>query len=166
LIGKGVNKFKNPTLDEFIAYQKEAELKDIPYLWGGSSLNKVPLRGGRYYIQGIDCTGRVYLGGVRKNTSEMVYEGRAVLIEGKTADEIAAILKPGFIIVWGPSDIEGHLLSVIDQDEIVESCGEFGCRKHKKSVFLQELMKEKVPKNVWDKEGRYPRFVVRDLFHP
>ncbi len=108
-----------------------------PYVWWGNALGWVPYLETLYrpqhtldtpmrkkwILDGWDCSGILYWatnGYTPRNTSKLITFGTGLEIAGKSATEIAALVKPLDIIVW-----KWHNMIVIDQKHILESTVNF-----------------------------------------
>jgi hypothetical protein len=148
----------------------------VPYVWGGNLARGIPELL-QYYppsgnvslkeralwtLKGLDCSGLLYEaaeGATPRNTSDLVTYGRPVAIEGLSAREIAARLKPLDLIVW-----KGHVIIVLDKQRTIESC--LGCSERggvtvrDLSKVLNEVMHTRKPVNRFPaKSGK--AFVIR-----
>ncbi len=109
----------------------------LRYVWGGNSSRGIPEMFQFYppsqhiapeaesmwALHGLDCSGLLYEaanGATPRNTSDLIYFGQPVMIEGLSPSQIAAKLKPLDLIVW-----KGHVIYVLDQNNTIESC--LGC---------------------------------------
>ncbi len=146
------------------------------YIWGGNyiaGINKIleyyPPAGEidtetkmMWCLKGCDCSGLMHeaTGGyTERNTSKLVYEGEAVLIEGLTAEEISDKLKPLDMIVW-----KGHVIYVYDEITAIQSAlSKGGVVKTDLIETLKHLMETRTPVNNYD-AGNGERFVVRRWF--
>jgi len=149
-----------------------------PYIWGGNVKNGVPelldyfyrkvtdSDRGRLTLAGLDCSGLLYnatSGWTPRNTSQLIFFGQPVAIEGRDAAAIAGLLKPLDLIVWN-----GHVLIAMDKERVIESrldCGKPGnggviitpLRQR-----LEEIMRTRKPLNTWPAdEKKRNAFVVR-----
>jgi len=90
----------------------------------------------------------------------MLYFGKPVMIEGLSASQIAAKLKPLDLIVW-----KGHVIYVLDQNNTIESC--LGCSPtggvtiRNLRAVLEEVMRSRKPTNDYYKSAVTERFVIR-----
>ena len=99
----------------------------LPYVWGGNLRSGVSIGTAEGLFAGLDCSGLLYEatnGYTPRNTADLVYFGQAVPIAGLNKQQLISRLKPLDLIVW-----KGHVLIVLDQDEVIESilrCGQPG----------------------------------------
>jgi len=165
-----------PSLSLFLQRIDECVEKKIPYLWGGNLPEGVdvlrqiyPLHSPLdslseqvFDLRGVDCSGLIYWassGVTARNTSELIFAGTGVQIEGLSSKEIVSKLQPGMIIVW-----KGHVLVVTNQG-IVESKPLTGVIVGDPQEVIDEILREKKPLNAWPAGAcLQPSFVVRDLF--
>lgn len=112
-----------------------------------------------WMLTGCDCSGLMYEatnGYTPRNTNKLVNYGNAVEIEGLTAEEIAAKLKPLDMMVWN-----GHVIYVYDENTAIQSSlSKGGVVKTDLISTIQELMKSRTPVNNYDAASG-ERFVVR-----
>ncbi len=110
-------------------------------------------------LSGCDCSGLMYeaTGGFTpRNTSKLVDYGEAVEIEGLTAEDIAAKMKPLDMIVWN-----GHVIYVYDEKTSIQSSlSKGGVIKLGLIETLQEVMSTRTPVNNYNTSDG-SRFVVR-----
>jgi hypothetical protein len=110
-------------------------------------------------LTGCDCSGLMYeaTGGYTpRNTSKLVNYGEPVEIEGLSAEEIAAKLKPLDMLVWN-----GHVIYVYDeQTSIQSSLSKGGVIKLGLVETISGLMASRKPVNDYD-SSQGSRFVVR-----
>lgn len=154
-----------------------------PYLWGGNIRDGVAQIQEWYFpaatgndkstlgLAGLDCSGLLYQatdGWTPRNTSQLVSFGHGVAIAGKSADQIAALLRPLDLIVWN-----GHVIMVLDRTTAIESrleCGRpgrGGVVATPLSRRLQEIMRSRRPADSWEADNRQGgRFVVRRWYPP
>ena len=112
----------------------------LPYIWGGNISQGVPeikqyypppmgrklskLEEETWEFRGLDCSGLLYEateGVAPRNTSELLFFGHGISIEGKKADEIIKMLKPLDLVIY-----RGHVFIVLNEKEVIESKHEFG----------------------------------------
>ncbi|MBX7041870.1 MAG: peptidoglycan endopeptidase [Ignavibacteria bacterium] len=159
-----------PGKDSIIARMKA--LAGSPYMWGGNFAEGVS-KMLEYYrpageigtevkdlwtLKGVDCSGLIYesTGGITpRNTSSLVSYGRGVPVEGKTVAEIIPILEPLDLIVWS-----GHVIIVLDRDEVIESSPPAGVHTSQLEERLTEVINERTPVDEWG-SSKGKRFVVR-----
>ena len=150
-----------------------------PYVWGGnvqagvaelvelfyggivSSRDRGPLT-----LAGLDCSGLLYQatgGWTPRNTPQLVSYGKAVPVAGRSAKEIAGLLKPLDLIVWN-----GHVIIVLDRDTVIESRLVCGLKANAGVVTtslqrrLAEIMRTRRPVDQWPGAGKQrDAFVVR-----
>jgi len=150
-----------------------------PYVWGGNQRQGVGELSGMLYrgnfsgeaerqriLAGLDCSGLLYEatdGWTPRNTSGLVFSGRAVPVAGKNHDEIARLLEPLDLIVWN-----GHVVIVLDRNTVIESrleCGRPGNGGVKTAPLrqrLSEIMRTRRAADDWPEDGKQrDRFVVR-----
>jgi hypothetical protein len=115
-----------------------------------------------WMLTGCDCSGLMYEatnGYTPRNTNKLVNYGNAVEIEGLTAEEIAAKLKPLDMMVWN-----GHVIYVYDENTAIQSSlSKGGVVKTDLISTIQELIKSRTPVNNYDAASG-ERFVVRRWF--
>ncbi len=146
-------------------------LEGYPYMWGGNCADGLEFML-KYYkpkkkltkemrdlwmLKGVDCSGLLYQasnGCTPRNTSSMTTYGKAVEIEGKTADEIINVLQPLDLIV-----LKGHVIIVYDENTVIESSPGTGVHKTGIKARLERLMETLTPANEFSKTGKV--FVVR-----
>ncbi|MGD0587089.1 MAG: peptidoglycan endopeptidase, partial [Oryzomonas sp.] len=164
-----------------------AALKEVigsPYVWGGNVPEGVNALIGTLYpagaplddrikrritLAGVDCSGLLYQatgGWTPRNTSQLVFYGTGVAVEGKDAQEIAESLQPLDLVVWG-----GHVIIVLDRNTAIESrlaCGRpanGGVVTTPLQQRLTEIMRTRRPVNAWPVKGKQEGiFVVRRWF--
>ncbi|HZV80889.1 MAG TPA: hypothetical protein VFF53_01840 [Geobacteraceae bacterium] len=135
------------------------------YVWGGNVAEGIRDGWGEGNINllaGLDCSGLLYeaTGGYTpRNTGSLVNYGSAVPISGKTAETIAAGLRPLDLIAW-----PGHVLIVIDDGNVIESrlvCGKTGegVRIRPVRTALADIMRSRRPVDAIRDKAR--EFVVR-----
>lgn len=118
-------------------------------------------------LAGLDCSGLLYQatdGVTPRNTSSLVTYGTAVPVAGRDAGTIAGQLRPLDLIVW-----QGHVLIVIDRQEVIESRLE--CTKKQRGGVivtplkkrLEEIMQRRRPVDaIGEQDGSSQQvFVVR-----
>ncbi len=150
-----------------------------PYVWGGNVRQGVPELAGMFYrdsatpridnrliLAGLDCSGLLYQatgGWTPRNTSQLITFGRGVPIAGRTADELADLLRPLDLIAWN-----GHVIIVLDGKTTIESrlaCGKPGNGGVAISPLakrLAEILRTRRPVDAWPAGGkRQGVFVVR-----
>ncbi|MCI0716963.1 MAG: peptidoglycan endopeptidase [Chlorobi bacterium] len=114
-------------------------------------------------LKGCDCSGLMYEatnGFTPRNTSKLIDYGEAVEIEGLTAEEIAAKLKPLDMIVW-----LGHVIYVYDEKTSIQSgLSKGGVVKMDLIETLKEVMETRIPVNDYS-ASKKERFVVRRWFN-
>lgn len=105
----------------------------LPYIWGGNWSEGIPELL-EYYpatrklsenertlhtLHGVDCSGLLYeaTGGFTpRNTTELLFFGKSVPLEGRSTEEIASELHPLDLIVW-----KGHVVIVGKESETIEA---------------------------------------------
>ncbi|MGH2574463.1 MAG: peptidoglycan endopeptidase, partial [Ignavibacteria bacterium] len=143
------------------------------YCWGGNYINGINKMLELYRptgsiseeteylwtLKGCDCSGLMYeatKGYTERNTSKLLYFGEPLEIEGLTANQIAAKLKPLDMIVW-----EGHTIYVYDENTAIQSSlSAGGVVKTDLIETIKDVMKTRKPVNDYDRSKR-KRFVVR-----
>jgi hypothetical protein len=88
-----------------------------------------------WQLKGVDCSGLLYeatAGAVPRNTSALVDYGQPVAVAGRSAAEIAELLKPLDLLVWS-----GHVLIVLDRGEVIES--RLDCANPANGVIVRQL---------------------------
>ena len=163
-----------PSLERFL--EGLHTFPQAPYVWGGNrhqgikellawypppdtideSVKK------RWQLQGVDCSGLLYEiseGTTPRNTRELIFFERPILIEGKTEREIACLLLPADLIVW-----RGHVLIVGGDGMLYESRHPEGVCKTPLLQRLQEIHDSKIPSNDPTFEGDN-RYFVRRWYH-
>lgn len=109
-------------------------------------------------LKGVDCSGLIYQatgGATPRNTSSLVNYGTGIDISGKSASEIAGMLKPLDLIVWS-----GHVIIVVDENTVIESSPPEGVHKSDLMDRLNQIMSERTPVNNWSSSSG-KRFVIR-----
>jgi hypothetical protein len=177
--GKRIEQLPNPKqilkkLD-FLVRQK------IPYIWGGNWCGGVPQllqlypppaplsnqAQARWIKDGFDCTGLVHYvtngmcgDGIHmpRNSGDQIKLGEGLPIRGKTAKEIALLLKPLDLVGW-----KGHVLIVGNNNRIYDSLIGFGVISTNLIVRLEEIMKTRIPKNTYTEPQD---FVARRWYPP
>ncbi len=156
-----------------------ASAVDLPYVWGGNIRSGVPkmleyyppqtnykLSQTEQYVwnfEGLDCSGLLYEatdGATPRNSSDLLFAGDGVLIEGMSPEEITETLLPGDCVVY-----RGHIFFILNGKEAIESKHGFGGVKinpiiERVSGFMEE--EQKIPCN--DPAVAYDdpsRFLVR-----
>ncbi len=155
----------------------------LPYVWGGNAPEGVAglmeyflVRPGdaehvvdQWALKGLDCSGLLYAatdGLTPRNTSALVVYGDPVEIEGLSAKQIAAAVKPLDLIVW-----KGHAVIVLDGQNVIESRMDHepdvpgqqgGVRVRRLEERLNEILAERSPVNDYGQCGENKRcFVIR-----
>jgi hypothetical protein len=146
------------------------------YVWGGNCIEGIdkllefyPPKGEidkntklEWTLKGCDCSGLMYeatVGYTERNTSKLVYEGKPVLVEGLTAEQISKKLKPLDMIVW-----KGHVVYVYDEITAIQSAlSKGGVVKTDLIETLKHIMETRTPVNNYD-TGTDERFVIRRWF--
>lgn len=151
-----------------------------PYVWGGNQLEGIantpdleheergcgePSKEPRFLV-GLDCSGLLYQatrGYTPRNTRDLVQYGSGLNIAGKNVNAIAGMLQPLDLIVW-----DGHVIVVLDRNQVVESKLECRAKNHGGVVVtplrkrLKQIMEHRSPANSWaETTGGKDRFVVR-----
>lgn len=112
-----------------------------------------------WMLTGCDCSGLMYEatnGYTPRNTNKLVSFGNAVEIEGLTANEIAAKLKPLDMMVWN-----GHVIYVYDSSTAIQSSlSKGGVVKTDLITTIKDLMNSRTPVNDYDSYSG-ERFVIR-----
>lgn len=110
-------------------------------------------------LKGCDCSGLMYEatnGFTPRNTSKLVNYGEPVEIEGLTAEEITAKLKPLDMLVWN-----GHVIYVYDEKSSIQSSlSRGGVVKMDLLETVAGLMASRTPVNDYN-NSQGDRFVVR-----
>lgn len=132
----------------------------LPYIWGGNWGHGIPELL-EYYpttkklsknertihsLRGVDCSGLLYeatRGFTPRNTTDLLFYGKKVPIEGKSAEEIASVLLPLDLIVW-----KGHVVIVGEETEAIESHLLHGVIVSHLRKQLCQLMETKRPVDV------------------
>lgn len=150
-----------PSKQEII--RRMVSRQGLRYVWGGNVAQGVtemfrfyppsqkiaPESESMWALQGLDCSGLLYEatnGSTPRNTSDLIYFGKPVTIEGLSPTQIAAKLKPLDLIVW-----KGHVIIVLDQDRTIESC--IGCSPtggvtiRNLRAVLEEIMRTRTATN-------------------
>ena len=116
-----------------------------------------------WILAGCDCSGLMYEatnGYTPRNTSKLVDYGETVEIEGLSATEIAAKLKPLDMIVWN-----GHVIYVYDENTSIQSSlSKGGVVKIGLVETLIEVMQTRTPVNEFG-SGKSKRFVIRRWYN-
>ncbi len=150
-----------PPLSLFLSRIRWCVEQQVPYIWGGNAprgckaLLSIPQIG-----KGVDCSGLIYWASgyaTARNTSELIYAGEGVAIQGLSPEQLVDKLQPGMLIVW-----KGHVL-VITPQGIVESTPERGVHCHLPLQKIQELMRTRTPLDTWD-DAHPQSFLIRSLF--
>ena len=159
-----------PTGNEILAKMKA--LEGYPYMWGGNFADGIQ-KMLTYYkpageidsaemelwtMKGVDCSGLIYesTGGITpRNTSSLILYGRGIEIKGKSLEEISSMLEPLDLIVWS-----GHVIIVLNNDEVIESTPDYGVHKSPLNERLAEVLNERTPVNDWG-SSKNKRFVIR-----
>ena len=133
-------------IEKLMEYYKPSEdiSNETKYLWT---------------LKGCDCSGLMYEatnGYTERNTSKLIYSGEPVNVEGLTAEEIAAKLKPLDMIVW-----DGHVIYVYDENTAIQSSqSKGGVVKTDLVETIKEVMKARKAVNDFNERGK-KKFVVR-----
>lgn len=113
----------------------------------------------KWTLRGCDCSGLMYQatnGYTERNTSKLVTFGEGVEIEGLSAEEIAAKVKPFDMMVWN-----GHVIYVYDEKTSIQSgLSKGGVVKLDLIETLKHLVNTKTPVNDYNSASG-DRFVVR-----
>jgi len=158
-----------PSESDIIAFLKGAI--GSPYVWGGNVRQGVPDLAGMFYqgtipakaynkliLAGLDCSGLLYQatgGWTPRNTSQLITFGHGVPVAGRTADELAGLLRPLDLIVWN-----GHVIIVLDRKTVIESrlaCGKPGNGGVVATPLarrLAEVMRTRRPVDAWPSAGK------------
>lgn len=138
----------------------------LPYVWGGNLRSGVSIGTADRLFAGLDCSGLLYeatKGYTPRNTADLVYFGQAVPIAGLNKQQLIRRLRPLDLIVW-----KGHVLIVLDQDEVIESilhCGQpgnGGVIRTPLGQRLEEIMARRSGVDHWPtSDGKSRLFVVR-----
>lgn len=148
------------------------------YVWGGNVPGGLPELTSWFYknieaydverltLAGLDCSGLLYHatdGWTPRNTSQLITFGQGVAIEGKQAEEIAALLQPLDLLVWN-----GHVIIVLDRHTAIESrleCGKVGNGGVMTTSLpkrIAQIMRIRRPANAWvSGKNRQDIFIVR-----
>ncbi len=147
------------------------------YCWGGDYIGGIdklleyyPPKGNisddlkyKWSLRGCDCSGLMYQatnGYTERNTSKLINYGNGVEIEGLTAEEIAAKVKPLDMTVW-----DGHVIYVYDEKTAIQSgLSKGGVVKTDLVETIQHIMSTRTPVNDYN-SGSGERFVVRRWFN-
>ncbi len=159
----------------------------LRYVWGGNVSKGIPQMS-EYYppaagvtlpeqtksgwqLAGLDCSGLLYEatnGYTPRNSSSLTRFGEAVHIAGETAASIARRLEPLDLIVW-----PGHLLIVLDRNEVIESRLECNGKHDGVSITplvmrLTEIMQKRKPADGLNsnRENETGFFVARRWVEP
>lgn len=148
----------------------------VKYCWGGNYIKGIE-KLIEYYkpseeisddtkslwtLKGCDCSGLMYEatnGYTERNTDKLLYSGESVNIEGLTAEQISAKLKPLDMLVW-----DGHVIYVYDDNTAIQSSlSKGGVVKTDLLETVKEVMKKRKPVNDYPEysRGKKKRFVVR-----
>lgn len=148
-----------------------------PYVWGGNVSSGVPELASLFYrggalaksdsrlLAGVDCSGLLYQatnGWTPRNTSLLIAFGQGVPVAGKTAGELARLLRPLDLIVW-----DGHVVIVLDSETTIESrlaCGKPGNGGVVTTPLvrrLEQIMGARRPVDAWPGGRARGVFVVR-----
>jgi hypothetical protein len=168
---------KLPNTEKVVETMKSAI--GTAYVWGGNlqqgvkELPEMYFRGNfsaadkkRLTLAGLDCSGLLYEatdGWTPRNTSNLVSFGLGIPVAGKSAAEIAGLLKPLDLVVWN-----GHVIIVLDGETVIESrleCGKPGNGGVVTTPLrqrLREIMNTRLPVNDWPSSDQQKKvFVVR-----
>lgn len=170
-----------------VVIERLRSMVGLPYVWGGNAPQGIPellsyysptgavgesLRH-KWALRGVDCSGMLYAatdGSTPRNTSSLVYSGTGLQIAGKSASEIAAMVRPLDAIAW-----KGHTIIVLDEEHTIESAGSFdegsagfpnGVRIRKTADVIAMLLSKRVAVNDIDDpvlEGK-KKFSIRRWF--
>ncbi len=159
-------------LSNFLDYQKKIHQMQLPYLWGGNSIEPISFFNGKYFVHGMDCTGRICKDSMfRYNTPQAVFLGKSIQIEDKTKQEVIEMLLPGMLIVWSncfdqanKKLISGHLLIVTDNGNIVESSNKRGNAIYAKEECFDCILNSMRGVDSWKDTDSGLRYVIRDPF--
>lgn len=154
------------------------------YVRGGTYADGIPEMSARYpypsttpqsirelrRLEWVDCSGLLYQatnGRTPRNTTLLLWFGRSLPIEGKTVDELIALVRPLDLIVR-----KGHTMIILNQNDVIESRHDYdtltpwsqgGVRVRPLRDVLIETLKYHTPVNAYD-DGRYAgdddRFVI------
>lgn len=127
------------------------------YVWGGNwpysiDFEKLP--------KGFDCSGLLYYatdGMTPRNTSDLVYWGNGVSIQGLNAHSLIKVLKPLDLIVW-----KGHVIIVGENQRSIESLLGKGVVEHCLLDRIEQVIQNesRVPVNIYGGSSE-KTFVVR-----
>ncbi|NGX34231.1 MAG: hypothetical protein K1060chlam1_00582 [Candidatus Anoxychlamydiales bacterium] len=137
------------------------------YVWGGNfangindllklyppskSLNKDLLD--KWILKGIDCSGLLFEvtnGFTPRNTKDLLNYKNPVLIENLSLTQISKIVKPLDLIVF-----KDHDVIILDKNFAIESRENFGVIKTPLIERLEEIHKNKSPKNIYHSPNDY-----------
>ncbi len=111
-------------------------------------------------MKGVDCSGLLYeaSGGVTpRNTKALLHFGNALPVEGKSPDQIRALLKPMDMVVW-----PGHIWFVLDDKNSIESKSPHGVIQRSLHDRLMETCSERKGVDQWSSSlNPNQHFVIR-----
>jgi hypothetical protein len=147
------------------------------YIWGGNSIAGIDKMLSYYppvgnisdyekdiwTFHGCDCSGLMYEatnGYTERNTWKLIYFGKAVPIEGLSAEQIVSILKPLDMMVWN-----GHVIYVYDNTTAIQSAlSKGGVVKTDLLETIENIMTKRTPVNEYD-DSPGEKFVVRRWYN-
>ncbi len=159
-------------LSNFLDYQKKIHELQLPYLWGGNSIDPISFFKGKYFVHGMDCTGRIFQNSMfRYNTTQAVFLGKSIPVANKTKQEIIDSLCSGMIIVWSncfdesnKKLLDGHLMIAVQDGYIVESSNKRGNALYKSEECFDSILSSMEGVDSWKDTDYGLRYVVRDPF--
>jgi 6-pyruvoyl-tetrahydropterin synthase len=142
---------------------------NLPYIWGANyfkgcvdilkfypTILKDKKDINRWIFKGLDCSGLLFdvtNGYIKRNTSDLLSYKNKIDIESLNPFEIQKKIKPLDLIVF-----KGHVIIIIDSITTIESREKKGVYKENLIKRLNEIMKTKTPKNIFENENN---FVIR-----
>lgn len=146
---------REPSASLIIQHLHAIYAKNLPYLWGGNWSDGIPEMLAHYppkkeipeemkrlwTLKGVDCSGLLYEateGYTPRNTSELMFFGQGLPIEGLKAEQIPKQVKPLDLIVW-----KGHVVIVLDAERTIESRGGRGVIVNPLREILEDLFETK-----------------------
>lgn len=162
---------------------KEAVLQTLSsllgsiYIWGGNYSRGIPqllsyyppkeelsaLHKTIWGLQGVDCSGLLFeatCGYTPRNSSELLFFGQPLNIEGLNAQQIAALLQPLDLLVWKKT---GHVVICLDRENVIESTPQRGVATTPTVTRLEQILSTRTPSNHPDLESS-STFVARRWF--
>lgn len=171
-----VQKKRKPFPSRNLLAKRMERLLGTKYVWGGNwsagipeLLTYYPPQGSideqtqtLWMMKGVDCSGLLYEatnGQTPRNTSDLIYFGSPVPIEGKTPKQLLRRLLPMDMVVW-----PGHVWFVLNAAFSIESKSPFGVIQRPLMERLEETCRERCALDGWRSDlDPQSHFVIRRI---